>query len=1395
MALSAAAQTTAPNEWTWMGGDEHGGQPGVYGTLGTPAATNVPGSRNSAVTWTDGSGNLWLFGGYNGDIPSDLWEFNPSTNEWTWMGGSNNPYNFPGQPGVYGTLGVPAAGNIPSGRYSAAGWTDSSAKFWLFGGEGVAVNGLFGYLNDLWEYNPATNQWAWMSGSSTLTCVDSIDGYCGAPGQYHGTPGTYTAGNVPTGRFGAMSWTDSKGMLWLFGGMTGIALGDDTYLNDLWQFNPSTSQWVWMGGDSAAPCPASAVCSGASGVYGTLGTPSAANMPGAREFAATWTDTNGNLWLFGGYGADSTGAIGNLNDLWKFETSTSEWTWVGGGSTFGGSGGSPGVYGTWMTPAAGNQPGGRQSATSWTDNNGNFWLYGGLGMDSAGVSGALDDLWEFNPSTSQWAWMSGSEILTADWQGQPGVYGTLQTPVFLNTPGGRYNASSWTGKGGNLWLFGGYGFDVYGSEGSLNDLWEYQPTAGSLPVTATPSFSLNTGSYPSQQAVTISDATTGASIYYFINGSAAATQYIGGITVTSTETIEAVAVAQGYAESAVATATYTMPVAATPTFSPPGGTYSTTQTVTIADATPGAIIYYALNEAPTRASNVYSGAITVSGSETIEAMAVASDYTGSATAAANYSIWPASALNEWAWMGGNDVLGLAVYGTLGTPAVGNIPGIRNGAATWTDKSGNFWLFGGLGYDAHRISGYLNDLWEFNPSANEWAWMGGNSTMNCVLNTYGRSVCNEPGVYGTLGTPAAANIPGGRYGAVSWTDKSGNFWLFGGQGYDANGYAVDITTGILNDLWEFNPSTGQWAWMGGSNSVGDNCFLWYSPPLSNCAQPGIYGTLGTPAAGNIPGGRTDASAWVDSKGNFWLFGGWGFDIPSQSQYFFNDVWEFSPSTNQWAWMGGSSSLAGAYCFFDSDLMYWPDCGQAGVYGTLKAPSAGNIPGGRSGATGWTDGNGNFWLIGGWGWDANGNFGNEGYPDDFWEFTPSKNEWTWMGGSSTIPQTCTFLNDTCNSPAIPGSLGTPAAANFPGPRYEAASWTDLGGHLWLFGGGDAPNDLWEFYPSTTEWAWMGGNSPATCTPFCLAGGVYGTLGVPAAGDVPDGSYSAAYWTDSSGNFWLFSGDPSEPAISGDSNTLWVYRPANGSFPVTATPTFSVPAGTYTTPQTVTISDATSAPTIYYTTDGTTPTTSSSAYSGPITLSSTETLQAIATAAGFNNSAVASATYTINLPPPDFSVADSPALMTVNAGSSGTTTVSVTPANGFNAAVSFACSGLPSGASCSFSPSTVTPSGTAASTTTLTVATPSATATLRSKTRSPFPGTVLALLFCCFSWKKRRSLLALLVLTLCLGGLGLLTACGGGASGGGPPPIQPVTSTITVTATSGALSHSTTFSLTVN
>jgi hypothetical protein len=263
------------------------------------------------------------------------------------------------------------------------------------------------------------------------------------------------------------------------------------------------------------------------------------------------------------------------------------------------------------------------------------------------------------------------------------------------------------------------------------------------------------------------------------------------------------------------------------------------------------------------------------------------------------------------------------------------------------------------------------------------------------------------------------------------------------------------------------------------------------------------------------------------------------------------------------------------------------------------------------------------------------------------------------------------------------------------------------------------------------------------------------------------------------------------------------ATSAPPAAATPTFSPAAGPYTSPQMVTISDTTAGAMIFFTTDGSTPTTASNRFTSAIAVNSTKTIKAIATAPGFSNSDVATATYTINLPAPDFTVSVNPTALTIVAGKSGMATFTITPENGFNSQVSFACSGLPSEAACSFNPASVTPNGAAVSST-LTVSTMAASTAMQAPmpaSQSPAYATLFPVLAVIFGFAARRKralngsrLLGLLILLMAVSGL---TSCGGGGGSGGNPGTPLGTSMVSVSASAsgaGAPNHAATLTITV-
>ncbi|MCC2624580.1 MAG: hypothetical protein K0R14_453 [Burkholderiales bacterium] len=441
---SPTVTPATPLGWTWMGGSIYTGAYGVYGTQGVASASNIPGSRYIAISWVDKTDNFWVFGGSGNALSgasgnlNDLWKYNTTTNQWTWISGSNmiNPA------GVYGTITIAAASNIPGGRFGSVSWLDNNGNLWLFGGYGNDKNGTTGTLNDLWMYNVTTNMWTWMRGSDSVR----------SPGVY-GTKGVADSLNTPGARLGAVSWVDMSGNLWLFGGADDITT--DNVFNDLWMYNIANNQWTWVAGANTL---------NNYGIYGLQGVSSTLNSPGGRLDSVGFSDNNGNLWLFGGAGLDASNTRGDLNDLWQYQIATGLWTWKSGSNL-------KNTYGVYLTQGIASPnsiPGSRKHRTpiSTPNYNGGLVMLGGDGY-GASTSGLLNDLWGYAPSTNQWIWLDGSTE-----SGAYGVYGSQNVASSTNVPGARKDGVGFVDSKGNLWIFGGAGNGVNGT-GNLNDLWKY----------------------------------------------------------------------------------------------------------------------------------------------------------------------------------------------------------------------------------------------------------------------------------------------------------------------------------------------------------------------------------------------------------------------------------------------------------------------------------------------------------------------------------------------------------------------------------------------------------------------------------------------------------------------------------------------------------------------------------------------------------------------------------------------------------------------------------------------------------------------------------------------------------------------------------------------------------
>jgi len=232
-----------------------------------------------------------------------------------------------------------------------------------------------------------------------------------------------------------------------------------------------------------------------------------------------------------------------------------------------------------------------------------------------------------------------------------------------------------------------------------------------------------------------------------------------------------------------------------------------------------------------------------------------------------------------------------------------------------------------------------------------------------------------------------------------------------------------------------------------------------------------------------------------------------------------------------------------------------------------------------------------------------------------------------------------------PDVTGGTGPGGHAALTASNPAQACFTAMGG---TDGGAGSP------YTFNAATCYAGGTPTASTPTFSPVAGTYTSAQLVTIGSATSG---ATIWYNTTGTFTGCSASSCAGAFQvtgaisvASSQILYAIATESGytnsatssaaytitiTPPTAATPTFSPVAGTYTAAQSVALASGTSGAAIYYTIDGTNPTTSSTLYTTPISIAVTTNVKALAVKSGYTNSAVNSALYTINIPSGPFTI----------------------------------------------------------------------------------------------------------------------------------------------------------------
>lgn len=850
----------------------------------------------------------------------------------------------------------------------------------------------------------------WMDGSQSAN----------EPAVY-GNKGEVVIADIEIGsRQDAAMWDDGEGNLWLFGGLYNNSENASQFFpgNDLWRYNKTTRQWIWMSGSDLFD---------QYGVYGTKGVADAANQPGARSGALAWLGANKKLYLFGGRGYAASGSLGFLNDLWEYDIDSDRWTWISGTNAVN----DPGQAGALGQASVDFIPSGRTLMSGKALADGTVLIYGGASLLSS-LNYISNALWRFNPSTLEWTLLKGS----AEANNFVGVFGTKGSAHPDNRPPSLVESRMEQDKDGNVWLFGGRN-----TSSGFNTLWKYDLSSNNWTWVSGSNLGDQSGVYGSKGIASASNmpGTRGGMAMAYTNDHRML--IFGGFGADENR---AFGFLNDYWEYDFSTELWTwwdgaklvnqdgvvpeidelMDEAIPNSRTNSQAIYDSSKNTWLLFGGGGQRVVsgqlvvkyynslwelnpdfrfwqlrYGVEEPNVRVSfgEQKIGAVFANPGGRSEAAGVSlanNDlmlFGGSAAngpAGRRNDLWVYSLQNkQWIWQGGYEgESGAANYGTLGVASTDHIPGARSFHKMIHLSDEHILLFAGIG-NSSTTTGYLNDLWRYNYNTGEWTWLGGSNIANPQPN------------YGTKGQASASNVPGGKGNFAIAKAGDGSVWIFGGIGLAEGG-----ATGYTNDLWRLDydssNSTFQYTWVSGTS-------------LTN--QAGIYGEQGQSGSGNTPGARVDANLWVDANGEVYLFSGAGYDENGVLGAM-NDLWKFDPSTSEWTWISGSKTA------------------NSTGFGTPNTESSTIVPTQRFAYDFWVEPNKFIWAFGGGGSSQN---------IFMWRYNMENQLWAWLYQSS----------ETSN---VFGTVETSSSSTRLGWRNRSLNWFS-DGYLWHYGGNSFDKDL--------------------------------------------------------------------------------------------------------------------------------------------------------------------------------------------------------------------------------------------------------------------------------------------------------------------------------------------------